>query len=218
MSMREIIPTIVPASFDDVRSAAKRYSFARVIHIDVDDGRFVANTTWQPFEGEMLPTTASWDAHLMVSDTLESGIRYAKAGASRIIAHLEAFEEHAAIPALFEGWKAAGAREVGLAVKIDTSFESFVPYISLCDSVVLMTIARIGQQGSPFDPRGIERVRILHAQFPDLTIAADGGINESNIGDLARAGASRFYVGSAIATAHDPAGVYKRLLGIAEAV
>lgn len=214
----EIIPTIVPSSFDDIRAAADRYPFARVVHIDAGDGRFVPNTTWQPVEGEMLPTTAAWDAHLMVSDALESGIRYAKAGAMRIIAHLEAFEDHGAVPPAFEAWKAAGARDVGLALKIDTSLEGLAPYALLCDSIVIMTILSIGQQGSPFDPRGIERIKTLHTQFPSITIAADGGINESNIGELARAGASRFYVGSALASSIEPAAVYKRLQETAEAI
>jgi len=214
----EIIPTLVPRSFEDVRNAAERYSFARTIHIDAGDGRFVSNTTWQPAEGETLPTMLSWDAHLMVHEPLASGVLYAKAGASRIIAHLETFEDHSAIPAAFEAWKAAGAREVGLAVKIETSFEGLAPYTSLCDSIVLMTIATMGQQGSPFDPRGIERVKMLRGQFPGIMIAADGGINEMNIGDLAKAGATRFYVGSALSSSPDPAVVHKRLLDAVETI
>lgn len=208
----EIIPTIVPASFEDIRNAAERYAFASIIHIDAGDGRFVPNTTWQPNEGDILPTALSWEAHLMLTEPLEAGIRYAKAGASRIIAHLEVFEDSARIPYAFEAWKAAGAHEVGLALKINTPLEGLTPYASLCDSVLIMTIASIGQQGSPFDPRGIERIRVLHAQFPSLSIAADGGINESNIAALARAGATRFYVGSALASSADPTAVHKRLL------
>jgi pentose-5-phosphate-3-epimerase len=210
--MKEVIPTIVPASFDDVRSAAERYSFAPVIHIDAGDGKFVPNTTWQPQDGDVLPTPILWEAHLMLAEPLESGIRYAKAGASRIIAHFEAFPEPALIAAAFASWKTAGAREVGLAAKIGTPLESLTPYVSLCDSVVLMTIASIGQQGSSFDPRGIDRIRALHTQFPSLSIAADGGINESNIAGLAQAGATRFCVGTALASSADPEAVYKRLL------
>ncbi len=120
--MIEIIPTLVPRSFEDVRNAAERYSFARTIHIDAGDGRFVSNTTWQPAEGEMLPTILSWEVHLMVHEPLETGIQYAKAGAFRIIAHLEAFADRAAIPAAFEAWKAAGTREIGLALKLQQLF------------------------------------------------------------------------------------------------
>lgn len=216
--MIEIIPTIVPDSFDDVRAGAERYAFAATVHIDAGDGRFVPNSTWQPAEGDMLPSMVKWDVHLMTESPMEVGERYARAGAARISAHVEAFAEQSAIPQALGAWRSAGAREVGLAIKIDTPLAQLASVATLCDFLPVMTIARIGTQGNPFDPRGPERVEALHAQFPSLPIAADGGINESNAADLVRAGASRLYVGSALAASADPEAVYRRLVEAASLI
>jgi ribulose-phosphate 3-epimerase len=211
----EIIPTLVPASFDEIRTAAARYPFAPVLHIDAGDGSFVPNTTWQPAEGDQLPTSHIWEAHLMVSDPV-AGALFAKAGASRIIAHLEAFADRGAIPAAFDAWKAAGAREVGLALKLDTALDP--ASIPPCDVIHLMTIARIGTQGAPFEASSLDRIALIRSQFPQAVIAVDGGINETNIAEVARAGANRFCVGAALASSPEPEAVYKRLVEAAGAI
>lgn len=214
----EVIPTVVPTSFDDVRSAAERYAFVPKMHIDVGDGRFVPNITWMPEAGDELPSSSIWSAHLMTESPEEHGLRYVQAGAASITAHIEAFTEGSLVPQAFSAWRSAGAVEVGLAVKINTPLERISALAPLADVVIVMTIEKIGTQGSPFDTRGIVRIKELHAAFPNLTIAADGGVNESNCAELARAGAGRLYVGSALADAHDPQAVYRRLLDVATAV
>lgn len=219
--MKEIIPTIIPESFDDLTTKiAHLRSFAHAVHIDAADGRFVPNTTWLPQEEDQLPATSAllFEAHLMVEEPLQTGISFAKAGASRIIAHFESFSERSEIAPAFEAWRGAGAQEIGLALKIETPIEDAAPFFLLADSILIMTIPKIGMQGNTFDVRGLERIRAVTKQFPLLPIAADGGINETNTQEVARAGASRICAGSALALAHDPAAVYQRLVAAANAV
>ena len=55
-----------------------------------------------------------------------------------------------------------------------------------------------GPSGQNFDPMILERIKYFHKLFPDLKIEVDGGVNEDNIKDIFKAGASLVAVGSAI--------------------
>ena len=216
--MIEIIPTVVPASFDDVRATAERYPFARSIHVDFADGIFAPNTTWLPQQTSRgvasRDNSMPWEAHLMVADPLALGERCIAAGATRVIGHIEATADKSAD--ILHSWKAAGANEVGLALLAQTSIEAIDPFASVCDFTMLMTIASIGVQGLPFDEHGPDRVRAMHARFPILTIEVDGGVNETTILPLASAGASRFCAGSVLSKSPEPHSTYRRLLALAE--
>lgn len=152
----------------------------------------------------------------MVSDPGLLGVLFAEAGARSIIGHLEALSGVDNAKQIFEDWRASGARSIGLAVLLQTPLEDVIPYLSNVDFVLLMTIARIGVQGIPFDESAPARVAEFRRRFPNVLIAVDGGVSASNIEELARAGASRFGVGSAISRASNPAEAYVRLKHLAE--
>ena len=211
--MKEVLPTIVPETFADLSGKVNTLrSFASNIHIDAVDGVFAPNTTWLP--GEKLPDAQDifYEAHLMVSDPHTIGINFARAGARRIIGHVEAFVNADAVSAAFDAWRTAGATEVGLALLIDTPLTLIEPYITHVDVVHLMTIPTIGSQGMMFDERSFARIEELHRIHPSLTISVDGGIMHDLIPKLITAGATRLSIGSAIQNADDPAIVYKSLL------
>jgi ribulose-phosphate 3-epimerase len=217
--MIEVIPTVVPVSLDDMHALLMRCrSFARTFHIDAANGSMSPNTTWIPNTDEKLPEieTVFYEAHVMIAHPEAAGTSFARAGAKRVIAHAEAFDSAEEAQRTFDMWRASGASEIGLAALIATPLEALDPYIEMCDSVTLMTIATVGTQGIPFDERGYGRVADLHARYPDLVIEVDGGIGAGQIATLARAGASRFSVGSAISKSADPANVHKELLELAE--
>lgn len=214
----EIIPTVVPGSLEDVIAArARSVSFATTLHVDAADGAFAPNTTWVPASGERFPDAkdALYEAHLMVAHPLLAGVSFARAGARRIIGHIEAFRHSDEAREVFNMWREAGTVECSLAILMATALDALPPYLDLVDSVLIMSIASIGVQGIPFDPRGIERVAELRKRHPKLTIAVDGGVSEKNIASLAHAGVSRFSVGSALANAPDPAAMHARLLDLA---
>lgn len=217
MNKIEIIPTVVPASLDDVLKARERNSFATSIHIDAADGKFAPNTTWMPAPDEKISDAMStlYEAHLMVDNPLQAGLAFVRAGTKRIIGHIEAFSNAESARESLDMWRKAGATEVGLAALIDTSLDSIQSYLDLCDFVLFMSIASIGVQGIPFDERGIERVKKFHKKNPEMTIAVDGGVSESNIKKFSRAGATRFSVGTAISKSADPEGTYNKLLKLA---
>ena len=203
--------------------------FAAEIQLDISDGIFSPVKSW-PYNGQeqeiekmtkgefQLPRAENlaYEVHLMVQEAREIGVQLAKAGAHRILGHIESFSDETVAHEALDAWREAGAREAGLAVLMPTSLEVLEPVIGACDVVQLMTIPRIGSQGAPFADGAIERVAELHRRHPEITIAVDGAVSEENIQDLTRAGARRFGVGSAISKAKDPAASYAALKALAE--
>ena len=213
--MIEILPTVVPDTFEDiVRLANTAKAFAKKVHIDVADGIFAPNTTWMPSLGEKLPDGMEYEIHLMVADPYDLGLAYAEAGATSLIGHAEEFESPMDAEEMFAAWRDAGAKEVTTGVLLQTSLESLEPYVEISDAVLLMTIARIGVQGIPFEKEGIARVKEFRKMHPKAKIGVDGGVSEKNIAELKKAGAAHFCVGSAISKSPDPEKTYKHLLSL----
>ena len=139
--MIEIIPTVVPASLQDVERVVQANAhFARVVHIDAADGVFAPNTTWMP-EGESFSQREgfTYEVHLMVADPLRAGLKCIEAGEKRVLGHIEAMPENAG--EVLTAWKEAGALEVGLGILMDTPLSALEPFIGECDAVQMMSIA-----------------------------------------------------------------------------
>jgi ribulose-phosphate 3-epimerase len=230
----EIIPTnTCPKNLEEFTHTTKKLiTFAESVQLDISDGKFTPVVSWPYGEGQwgelekigegeaQLPLSEKvfYEVHLMVENPLRIGKLLARGGAKRIIAHVECFKNDIEIKETFTAWKAEGAHEVGLAVLMNTDISVLEGIISECDVVLVMSIARLGAQGAAFEERALSRIEELHAQFPQITIAVDGGVSETTIQPLARAGATRFSVGSAISKAGDPAEVYKKLLALVNGV
>ena len=221
----EIIPAIVPHDIPQIASFGSSVAeYSTWLHVDIDDGRFEAAVTWpfgdpaQTYELETfqelcrLPEVLSLEVHLMVADPLTVGEQFARAGFKRVIAHIEAFQSPEATHQALAAFRAAGASEVGLAVKIDTPVSAIDEFAGECDVIQLMSIAVIGSQGQAFEDRVLARVEELHANHPDMMVAVDGGVSEATVEELVRAGANRLVVGHALSESTKPATMYAKIL------
>ena len=222
-----VIPTNTcpPDAVELAKRSAEFTSFATMVQLDIADGNFAPVVSWPYFHGqkqeldrmgasgECLPHSDAlqYEIHMMVREPGEVGTLLARAGAHRLVPHIEAFENTDAARRAFAAWKAAGAQEIGLAILIDTPLEALDALIGEIDVVQVMSIAKIGRQGEPFDERALHRVEELHAQYPDLMVSVDGGISEANVELLVRAGANRLCVGSAISKAANPAAAFAKI-------
>ena len=230
--MIEIVPTnTCPPDFAELSRRSESFAdFAPQVQLDIDDGVFAPEISW-PYQGgqwseledmavraKALPASdmLMYEVHLMVEDPFHIGELMARVGAMRILAHVETFENEKSAKDAFLAWRSAGAKEVGLAILIDTPLSALDLIIPFCDVVQIMSIAKLGYQGAQFDVRAFDRIKELHAKYPDLMIEVDGGVSESNIAELVRAGARRFGVGSAISRSENPADAYSRLKKLAE--
>ena len=226
--MIEIIPTNTcpPDLAELLRRSAGLATFSPAVQLDISDGQFSPVSSWPYGEGqwEEIPSLAEvtsgvlYEAHLMVKEPVELGEKLAGAGVSRILGHIESFDDPLDIISAFETWKAAGAKEVGLALLLDTPTAALEPNIRDCDVVQVMSIGTLGLQGAAFDARATDRIEELHSKYRELVIEVDGGVNETNIPDLVRAGATRLSIGSAISKSPDPAESYADLKKLAESI
>jgi ribulose-phosphate 3-epimerase len=230
--MIEVIPTCTsPQTLDEIEERIGRFKeFSRWVQLDLDDGDFAPMLSWPYHEGQWeeleqcatgarhFPhgTSVRYEAHLMVEDPVRIGELLSRAGVARILAHIEVFDAPSALRDAFVLWKNAGAHEVGVVARLDTDVSVLAPVLDDCDAVQLMSIRTLGSQGATFDPRVTERIKGIHSLAPQLIVAVDGGVSEKNIGDLVRAGATRFGVGSAIEKSEDPAESYRSILSAAE--
>src|SRR3989344_3747151 len=228
----EIIPTnTCPPDFAELTHRSEAFAkFSPQVQLDIDDGVFEPEISWpyhkkQWAELEEMAISAKplpysgvlkYEVHLMVEDPFHIGELMARVGSLRVLAHIETLENEKSVKDAFAAWKSAGAREVGLVILIDTPLSKLEAVIPLCDAVQVMSIAKLGRQGASYDERAIPRIQGLHAKYPDLIIAVDGGVSERNIAELVRAGARRFGVGSAISKAGNPAAAYEALKALAE--
>lgn len=220
-----IIPTVVPKELTDIAACAERYStYADSLHVDIADGKFAPNTTWPLVADSQLSeldglrerfkssSPVSLEAHLMTQSPKELGARFARAGFVRVVGHIEAFADPVEAREAVEAWRRAGAREAGLAILIDTPLSALDGAAEACDVLLVMSIAEIGFQGKGFDDRALARVEELHAMYPDMTVAVDGGVSEATVEALVRAGANRMSVGAALSKSTDPAASFARIL------
>lgn len=220
----EIIPTCVARDADDLAAILQNIrTVAAAVHLDVDDGVFAPHLSWPyvsagAYGAVDLSAFASMmvEVHLMVENPRDVGAAFARAGAARIIGHVEAFSDTESAHGALDLWKQNGAAEVGLALLMDTPLELIEPLVSSCDVVHLMSIRTIGTQGIPYDESAPARVAAFRARFPDTRISVDGGVSEKNIADLVRAGARSFGVGSAIMRSEDPVKTFEQLKVLAE--
>lgn len=213
-----IVPSVVPADLASIDSYAKRIAFARALHVDIVDGRFAENTTW-PYTGitandwETLAATVlslpeiAFGVHLMTQSPVELAEKCIRAGFVSAALHIESFEDADAASEAFSRLRASGARELGVALKIDTPLSALAGVRGF-DIIHLMSIREIGQQGAQFDERILFRAEETHAEYPDTIVAVDGGVSEASVEELVRAGANRLIVGHRIAESENPERTY----------
>ncbi len=151
-----------------------------------------------------------FEADLMVSNPEKSAHDWIKAGAKRIIIHIESSEFiYDTIKELREEYGYPGENavdvEIGIGINIETPNEDLYKFLdknederSLADFVQFMGIDKIGYQGQSFDDEVLDKISSLREAYPNVIISIDGGVNFENAKDLVEAGVNRLVSGSAI--------------------
>ena len=218
--MHHVIPAIIPESADHLEDVLIDVEpFTREVQIDIVDGDFVPFLSW-PYVGagsiqllSRYTDAFSIEVDLMIAAPETVLSRYANAGVSSMVVHLESTRR---LEAIFEH-RDAHAYALGLSINNDTELSLLMQSVERADYVQLMGIAQIGSQGQPFDERVLKRIHTLRAAFPDLQISIDGSVNADTIPLLREAGANRFVSGSAILKAKNPRTAFRSLERLATA-
>jgi ribulose-phosphate 3-epimerase len=215
----QVAPSILSADFgrldEQVRTVLD--AGARVIHVDVMDGRFVPPITIGPLVAEAIAETVhgaggAIDVHMMIAEPERQIEAFAEAGADSITFHAEATPHaHRTLAAIRELGCCAG-----VAVNPGTPVEAVAELRNQADVVLCMSV-NPGWGGQSFiesSPGKVERLRPL---VGEATIEVDGGIDADTAGPMAAAGARLFVAGSAIFGADDPAEAYRQIAAAAGA-
>lgn len=200
----KISPSMLASDFANLEAELKKCenAGAELIHLDVMDGHFVPNITIGAPVIKALKSVCNvpFDVHLMISDPLKYVEDFADAGADIINFHIESNSDAGeTIDKIIScGCKAA------LAVKPNTDIEAVYPYMDKLSMVLVMTVEP-GFGGQSFMADMMPKIERLRADYPDVDIQVDGGVNAETVKLCAKAGANVFVAGSAVFKSENPA-------------
>ncbi len=206
-----IAPSILSADFARLGEDVDRVlaAGADIVHFDVMDNHYVPNLTIGPMVCTALRkygVTAPIDVHLMVSPVDRIIGDFIEAGASYITFHPEASGHIDRSLQLIRD----GGCKAGLVFNPATPMDCLKYVMDKVDMVLLMSV-NPGFGGQKFIPGTLDKLRearaLIDASGRDIRLEIDGGVNVSNIGAIAAAGADTFVAGSAIFNAPDYAQV-----------
>ena len=196
-----IAPSILAADFARLADEIARVEAggADFVHVDVMDGHFVPNITiGVPVVAALRKVTAlPLDVHLMISQPDRYLDAFAAAGASTLTVHLEAATHlHRTLSRIRElGMKA------GLAINPATPVDHIRDVVAELDLLLVMSV-NPGFGGQTFIRRSFTRIEAARALLKQAgsqaDIEVDGGVDLTNAGALARAGATILVAGVSV--------------------
>jgi ribulose-phosphate 3-epimerase len=206
----------VPAILTDDPAALARMvhqaeTFTEYAQFDIMDGKFVSSRSVSCARIAGLKTTLKWEAHLMVAHPEDCLENFQQAGAGKIVFHFEATPDPEKIIREIRelGMKA------GIAANPETPIAAIANLVDKVDSVLFLSV-NPGFYGAEFIPRVLDKIVAFRKLYPDVETGIDGGVKETNIGQIARTGVDVIYIGSAIFLQPDPTAAYRRLKKLAE--
>ena len=213
-----VSPSILAADVLNLESAAARMIAAGAdwIHVDVMDGLFVPNLTigMPVVQAIARVSPLPLDVHLMIDRPIRYVDGFCQAGASILAVHLES-DTPEGIRAALERTRALGVRPA-LALKPGTPAEAALPYLELCDMILVMTVEP-GFGGQKFMADMMPKVQTIRgyidAMNPTCELEVDGGVDANTCHQCIHAGANVLVAGSAVYKAEDIPARIKELRG-----
>jgi transketolase len=204
-----ITPSIIAGDMSNLAKEVKRCEDGRAdyIHLDVMDGQFVPNKTFDHIKiKELRPLTLiPFDTHLMINDPVKHVHNYIEAGSDIITVHAEVCDESSfgEICDLLQSNQVG----IGLAINPDSELPDWsYKFMTLLDQLIVMSVVP-GKSGQKFLESTHEKIQRIAKDLKEHKfegyIEADGGVNLENIGACFEDGARAFVGGSAIIGQND---------------
>ena len=208
--MIKVSPSILSADFGNMERdiRALKTAGAEYVHVDIMDGHFVPNISmgFPMVEALRKVTDLVLDVHLMIDRPLRYVERFCKAGADILTVHVEADTEENTIEAL-KKIRVCGVKPA-ICVKPKTPAEAVLPFIDLCDLILVMTVEPgFGGQSFMADMMSkVSKIReYIEQRNPGCELEVDGGVNAVTGKTCIEAGANVLVAGSAYFKAEDQA-------------
>ncbi len=198
-----------------MRVAEEKLRGAEWLHLDVADNKFTFSRNWgDPNAWHRRNRSFRTEVHLMFEEPQEHAEEWLKAGAGRIIVHLESMSNPGIGIRNLETLCNAYGAELGLAINPETPVAKLKPFLHKFSYFLIFAQAYIGPPGQKFLPSVLHKIRNLRELAPHATIEVDGGMDPQTVRDVKQAGADTAVSGSAIFGSPDPAKAYAELSAI----
>jgi len=202
-----VAPSLLAADFSKLAEEIVRVEKAGcdLLHLDIMDGHFVPNISFGPGIVSSIRKCSglTFDTHLMVSHPLAFVEPFAKAGSDHIGFHIECEDN---IGEVIAAIKKAGC-SVGLTLKPKTAPDALLSYLDQIDMILIMTVEP-GFGGQSFMHDMVPKIKtvaeLVSKSSRRIHIEVDGGIDASNVGIAASAGANIMVAGTSVL--RNPAG------------
>lgn len=204
----EVIPAIIAKDIKEVEEKIRKVeTLVTWVQLDIMDGNFVPNTTWNnPEELNAQDFSVFLEAHLMILSPQDKIDSWIASGIKRIIVHIEtvgAERSHTKTDPLrhqvvdmAEKIHSAGA-QFGLALSPETPLSAIENFLDYCNIVLVLAVSP-GFGGQEFKEEVLPKIRELQKTAPQVKIAVDGGINPETGRRCVEAGADILVAGSYI--------------------
>lgn len=206
----QIIPTILVKSFSEVKEKIEMVEgLTDWIQLDIMDGVFVKNRTWdKPEDLKKINTKIKLEAHLMVQEPEKVIDKWLK-NVDRVIVHFES-----KIKDLEKLIKTAHDRrkQIGIAINPETNCRVIAPFLEKIDLVLFMAV-QPGWGGQMFEPEVLDKISALREVWPKGDIGVDGGVNDKNAKEILAAGANILCAGNYIFKNKDIKKAIRQLAG-----
>lgn len=193
-----VSPSFLTADFSNLEAEIHSIQFAKWLHFDVMDGRFVPAYTYNQEIVRQLKKVSKqfFDVHLMIDNPGKEIAGYANAGADLITFHVEASGDQT--KTLIDLIKSFNV-QCGISLKPGTTPESLIPYLSDVDLVLVMSVEP-GKGGQKFLDSAVDRIRYFdeyrRLHHLNYKIEVDGGINADTIQKVKAIGCDVVVAGS----------------------
>jgi ribulose-phosphate 3-epimerase len=208
--MSIITPTITTADAHSYRDQMERIAtYSEGVHLDFADGIFAPS--------ELLPVQDAWrtddlvtHVHIMFQKPLEIVDDIINLEADLVILHAESDKVKECLTILQEN----GTR-TGIALLPETSVADLqeLDIDDLFDHILVFG-GHLGFQGGEADLDQLQKVTRIKKTYPDVEIAWDGGVNDTNVAKISEAGVDIINVGGYLKNAQYPKSAYDTLASL----
>ena len=200
-----IIPGILVKTLKELREELHKLSWAKKVHIDIMDGKFVHNKTITIHALKKAFPKADVQIHLMAHKPHRYIKPFARLGAKEFIFHAESTKHAADTLEMIRETD----MKAGIAFNPETRVEKD-PVIH-ADIALVMTV-HPGFAGQPLLKTPLHKINEIKKINPLIKVGVDGGVHTNTCKFVTKAGADFAIATTEISHAEEPKQAYLRLM------